>query len=296
MNTLKSDEVLSQGALFRLESGTRAKPFLKWAGGKSRLLSVLRHHVPVMCQRYFEPFVGGGALFFDLAPSQAVLSDSNAELISCYQVVRDEPDELLRELGQYRVSEEEFYRVRSLRPEEMPRVARAARFIYLNKTCYNGVYRVNKSGQFNTPFGHYKKIALVGEQNLRKASRLLQNASLVHQDYQAILAAASEGDFVYFDPPYMPVSKYGDFKRYTKEFFYERDHERLAQVFAELSKRKCFVLLSNSYHPKIAELYSAFHQTQVAVPRFVNCRGNGRGNVTELLISNYAVEIMASAA
>ena len=199
-------------------------------------------------------------------------------------------------MAHYRVSEEEFYRVRSLRPEDLSAVQRAARFIYLNKTCYNGVYRVHKSGRFNTPFGHYKSIALIDEANVHSASQLLRNATLVCQDYQAVLKGARKGDFVYFDPPYMPVSKYADFKRYTKEFFYEADHERLAQVYAELTAKGCFVLLSNSYHPKISELYSAYFQTEVRVPRFVNCKGDGRGDVTELLISNYAIASIAGAA
>lgn len=297
MKALPKESVLPQEVLFRLESGRlKVKPFLKWAGGKSRLLVDLRSCVPQRYGRYIEPFVGGGAFFFDLAPTEATLSDSNAELISCYQVVRDMPDELIQALSHYRVSESEFYRVRALQPDSLPAVERAARFIYLNKTCYNGVYRVNKRGQFNTPFGHYKSVALVDKSNLHQASALLQSAELVCQDYQTVLSYAKKNDFVYLDPPYMPVSKYADFKRYTKEFFYEGDHERLAEVFTELSNRGCLVLLSNSYHPKIAELYSGHHQKKVEVPRFVNCRGNGRGNVTELLISNFDLAMMAGAA
>jgi DNA adenine methylase len=290
VKALQKQSVLPQEALFCLESPRiRTRPFLKWAGGKTRLLSVLRRSVPpAPFGRYFEPFVGGGALFFDLSPDRAVLSDMNPELISCYQVVRSSPEELIQELARYSVSESEFYRVRALQPGELSPVVRAARFIYLNKTCYNGVYRVNRSGQFNTPFGHYKTVALVDEDNLRRASELLQNATLICQDYQSVLDCATEADFVYFDPPYMPVSRYSDFKRYTKEFFYESDHEHLAQVFSSLVAKGCKVLLSNSYHPKITKLYSEYFQTKVDVPRFVNCKGKGRGDVTELLISNYA--------
>ncbi len=298
MKALQKQFVLPQGEEFRLQSGrSKVKPFLKWAGGKSRLLPALRRAIPTQLSgQYFEPFIGGGAVFFDICPSHAIISDSNAELISCYQTVRDTPRELIEALSSYRVSESEFYRVRALQPEALSQIERAARFIYLNKTCYNGVYRVNKSGQFNTPFGHYGDIALVDERNLLCASELLRNATVVCRDYQAVLDYAGKGDFVYFDPPYMPVSKHGDFKRYTKEFFYESDQKRLAEVFSELSNRGCLVLLSNSYHPKVAELYEGYHQTQVEVPRFVNCRGNGRGNVTELLISNYAVSSVANAA
>ena len=282
--------MLPREAPFHLESPpVRVKPFLKWAGGKTRILKVLRRSVPQSFRRYLEPFIGGGALFFDVGPADAVLSDSNAELISCYEVVRDSPDALVAELSGYDVSESEFYRVRALRPEDLSAIQSAARFIYLNKTCYNGLYRVNKNGRFNTPFGHYKSVSLVDEANLRRASTLLNRAALVCQDYQSVLPSAEKGDFIYFDPPCMPVSRYSDFKRYTKEFFYESDHERLAQMFRSLAERGCFVLLSNSYHEKIAALYADFYQTTVQVPRFVNCKGEGRGNVSELLISNYAI-------
>jgi DNA adenine methylase len=283
---------------FRLEAPRlRTRPFLKWAGGKTRLLPVLRQSVPDKAfRRYIEPFLGGGALFFDLAPDAAVLSDSNPELISCYEVVRDAPEELIKELSHYSVSEAEFYRIRGLRPLELSPIERAARFIYLNKTCYNGVYRVNKNGDFNTPFGHYTNVSLVDEANLRRASELLKNAVLRCQDYQSVLSCADKNDFVYFDPPYMPVGKYSDFKRYTREFFYEADHERLAQVYSSLAKKGCFVLLSNSYHERIADLYSDFVQTKVQVPRFVNCKGDGRGDVAELLISNYTPAMKKGAA
>lgn len=289
--------MVQREASFHLASPPeRIRPFLKWAGGKTRILRVLRQSVPPSFQRYFEPFVGGGALFFDLSPSDAILSDSNAELISCYEVVRDSPDALIQELSHYAISEAEFYRVRALQPEELSPIESAARFIYLNKTCYNGVYRVNKNGSFNTPFGHYKSVSLVDARNLRRASAALSHARLGCLDYQTILDSADKGDFVYFDPPYMPISKYSDFKRYTKEKFYDSDHERLAEIFSSLANRGCFVLLSNSYHEKIASLYSQYFQTTVQVPRFVNCKGGGRGNVTELLISNYAIRGLKEAA
>jgi DNA adenine methylase len=267
------------------------RPFLKWAGGKTRLLEILLKSLPQKpFGRYFEPFLGGGAMFFGLSPNQASLSDSNPELISCYQVVRDFPNELLAELKRYPVNETEFYRVRAIPPVTLGAVQRAARFIYLNKTCYNGVYRVNKSGEFNTPFGHCSPdINLVDERNLRRVSNLLKSATLVCQDYQSVIEGASQGDFIYFDPPYVPVSKFADFKRYTKEFFYETDHARLAEIFVTLDKRGCFVLLSNSFHDSVAAMYSRYFQTTVQAPRFVNCKGQGRGNVAELLISNYPI-------
>jgi DNA adenine methylase len=242
---------------------------------------------PQPFQRYFEPFLGGGALFFDLAPSAAVLSDSNPELMLCYEVVRDCPEDLISEYSAYKVNESEFYRMRALKPEHLAPVARAARFLYLNKTCYNGLYRVNKKGRFNTPYGRYTDVSLAEPENLRAASGMLQRACLLCEDYQQALAGAEAGDFVYLDPPYLPVGKYADFKRYTKAFFYEKDHRSLAEVFGALSARGCFVLLSNSFHEKISKLYSGLHQLTVEVPRFISCKGEGRGKVKELLIANY---------
>jgi len=276
-----------QEQLIGLPKKIAAKPFLKWAGGKTRLLHALRRYIPSCFGTYFEPFLGGGALFFDVAPDIAVLGDANPELINCYKVVKDSPHLLLRELAKLTISESEYYRVRALAPEELSPVERAARFIYLNKTCYNGLYRVNKSGQFNTPFGKHTKVKLADSNTLGAASALLQSSLLMCGDYRTVVENAIRGDFVYFDPPYLPVSRFSDFKRYTKEFFYEEDHQMLADVFAALADKGCYVLLSNSFHEKIASLYSGFHQEQVLMPRFVNCKGEGRGSVTELLISNY---------
>ena len=190
-----------------------------------------------------------------------------------------------------RVSEGEFYQVREIDPEALPDVTRAARLIYLNKTCYNGLYRVNRKGRFNTPYGHYENASLVDAENLRRASEALQNAELVCGYYEKILNKVKARDFVYLDPPYLPVSKYSDFKRYTKEFFYEADHVALAGVFKHLDRLGCSVLLSNSYHEKIASLYDGFAQVTVEAPRFMNCKGDGRGKVKELLISNYPLRI-----
>jgi DNA adenine methylase len=279
----------NQGKLFAQEpEELRVKPFLKWAGGKTRLLSALRQSLPPRgFNRYFEPFVGGGAFFFDLSPNESFLSDSNPELINCYEVVRERPDELIDALSRFRVNESEFYRVRALEPEELPTITRAARLIYLNKTCYNGLYRVNKQGRFNTPYGRHSNVTLVNTGNLKAASKLLRRAKLFCGDYQTVLEVAEKGDFVYLDPPYVPVGKFSDFKRYTKDQFYEADHELLAGVFQRLAVRGCFVLLSNSFNEKTSKLYAGFVQRTVQMPRFVNCKGEGRGHVEELLISNY---------
>jgi DNA adenine methylase len=293
MNSAATVRVRRQSELFPSEDkDSKAKPFLKWAGGKTRLLPVLRTFlVRQTFQRYFEPFLGGGALFFDVAPKAAVLNDRNSELIFCYQIVRDHPVELCSTLKGMRISETEFYRLRSEKPESLPPVERAARFIYLNKTCYNGLYRVNKKGEFNTPYGRNDKVSLADEENIRRVSRALKNAQLMSEDYGSVVKQAAKGDFVYLDPPYLPVGKYADFKRYTKETFFEDDHRKLADAFRELSDRGCLVILSNSFHEKIAKLYSDFHREVVEMPRFINCKGEGRGKVRELLVSNRPLEL-----
>ncbi len=269
----------------------KAKPFLKWAGGKTQLLPFLRLCSPPRFNRYFEPFLGGGALFFDRHPQRAILGDLNPELMQCYEVVRESPQDLISRLGEFTVSKDEFYRIRAIRPETLDRITRASRFIYLNKTCYNGLYRVNKKGLFNTPFGGYERASLVHPENLQRASRLLQRATLRCGDYTSIIKEAEEGDFVYLDPPYLPVGRFSDFKRYTKESFHESDHKGLAAVFRRLAGAGCYVLLSNSYHEGVASLFRDFEQATVEVPRFVNCKREGRGRVKELLISNYSLPV-----
>jgi DNA adenine methylase len=284
-------QIHTQGNIFAEQvEVSPVKPFLKWAGGKTRLLRSLRGSLPQEFHRYLEPFVGGGAFFFHLAPSKAFLIDSNPELINCYEVVRWQPEELIDSVSRLKISEVDFYRIRALEPEKLSPVDRAARLIYLNKTCYNGLYRVNKQGRFNTPYGRHSRVTLVDPVNLSAASNLLKHAKLVCGDYQRILDVAERGDFVYLDPPYVPVGKYADFKRYTKDQFRESDHERLAEVFGELDARGCMVLLSNSSNRRTAKLYSGFVQRVVKMPRFVNCKGEGRGQVDELLISNYEPE------
>lgn len=293
MNSAATVRVHRQSELFPFEvQDPKAKPFLKWAGGKTRLLPVLRIFLARhKFLRYYEPFLGGAALFFDIGPKTAVLNDRNPELIFCYEIVRDQPEELFRTLKRMPVNEKEFYRIRSVDPEGLPPVERAARFIYLNKTCFNGLYRVNKQGKFNTPYGGNDKVSLADQDNLHRASRILRTVRLMSDDYSSAVKEADKDDFVYLDPPYLPVGKYADFKRYTKETFFEDEHRKLAETFRELSDRGCLVLLSNSYHDKIPKLYSSFYQEEVKMPRFINCKGEGRGRVRELLVSNRPLEL-----
>lgn len=275
------------------------RPFLKWAGGKDQLLPRLSERLPVDFDRYFEPFVGGGALFFHLHRmgfrGSAYLSDLNEELIIAYQTIRDSVDELIVELrsGRYKRDSKTFYKIRGRDREaawyEVSSVKRTARMIYLNKTCYNGLYRVNSRGQFNVPYGRYKRPTICHSRNLRAVSKALQNVTLQCVDFAEAVKEAGDGDFVYFDPPYQPVSTTANFTSYTAGGFGEVEQLRLAQVFRELDERDCMVLESNSDTPKIRDLYpsESFIVEEVRAKRAISCDPSGRGFVTELLIRNY---------
>ncbi len=267
------------------------KPVLKWAGGKTQLLKVLLSVLPQFAGRYIEPFLGGGALFFHLAPCDAVVSDSNEELVQFYAVVRDYPEELARAASDLTVSRESYYELRSARPDSMEPIARASRFLYLNKTCYNGLHRVNRRGEFNTPFGGRTDVRVVDVDNLCRASQVLKRVDLRCADYRAAIDGAKAGDFVYLDPPYLPVGRYSDFKRYTREFFGEQDHALLAKRFRDLTQRGVLALLSNSASPAVEQLYSGFPMRRVQASRQINCRAGGRGRVTELLIANFDLDM-----
>ncbi len=264
---------------------TKATPFLKWAGGKTQLLPNLLEHAPTNYGKYIEPFVGGGALFFRLQPARAVLADSNPDLINCYVVVRDRLEELLSRLKGYERwhSSEFYYRVRAQTPSEP--VERAARFIYLNKTCYNGLYRVNKQGQFNVPFGKYHNPFSCDVATLRAASHALRNAELVCGDYKETLERHSQpGDFVYLDPPYMPISKYSDFKRYTADYFYSSDHQNLAETVRQLQQMGCYVLVSNSFSEFVLDLYEGLNIVQALARRNINKDPAKRTGVKEVIV------------
>ena len=273
----------------------RASPFLKWAGGKSQLLPVLLQHVPSQYSTYIEPFVGGGALFFELQPKKAVLADSNPELINCYQVVRDNVEELIKMLRVYPHTKEFYYSIRVQQPKET--VERAARIIYLNRTCYNGLYRVNTKGLFNVPFGTYKNPLICDAEGLRAASYALRHADLRCADYQETLRdAAQPGDFIYLDPPYHPIARRSNFKHYTAESFSDNDQRTLAGLVKELVERGCHVLLSNSYCDFILSLYLGNEVIAVAAKRNINKDPQKRNGVKEVLVvcskysSNYRTQ------
>lgn len=278
----------AQFVLTESNSFGNASPFLKWAGGKTQLLPEIRSRVPTKFNRYIEPFLGGAAVFFDLAPQDAILADANVELMNCFQIVRDYPNELLQTIAKFSISEDEYYRVRSLDPLKLSTLSRAARFIFLNKTCFNGLYRVNKAGKFNVPFGKIKSCTLANADAIYSASRVLKSAKLIAKDYLEVLSDfSSRGDFIFLDPPYLPIGKYSDFKRYTKNFFYKEDHIKLANICKELDNRGCKFVLTNSYHPFIALIYSNFNIEKVESYRFINCIGSRRGKIAELIITNF---------
>lgn len=267
--------------------GWVAKPFLKWAGGKGHLLPKLRPLVPKHYNKYIEPFLGGGALFFDLCPRNAVLSDLNAELINCYIAVQDAPERVLEKLKPLPVNSRTFYKIRKLDPSKLDAFERAARLIYLNKTCYNGLYRVNKKGQFNVPYGKNDNVVVFTPRLILQASRALKGVNLLQGDFEQILLEyTSSGDFAYLDPPYPPIGRYSNFTRYTSNSFHKKDHIRLARVVEELDDRNCRFILSNVKHPLIEKIYSSFRKIEVEAPRYISSIGDRRGDVTEAIITN----------
>ncbi|MHB1605273.1 MAG: Dam family site-specific DNA-(adenine-N6)-methyltransferase [Leptospirales bacterium] len=259
-------------------SGTaHPKPLLKWAGGKTQLLGEIIPKMPTKYGRYIEPFFGGGALFFAVAPAGGVIADSNPELVNLYRTVAQDVEGVINQLRQAENSEEMFYAVRRLDWAKLPPTEAAARTIYLNKTCFNGLYRVNRSGQFNVPFGRYKNPRILDEEALRAASALLRNTTIICGDYKNVLREqARSGDFVFLDPPYLPVSEYADFKRYTKEQFYEEDHIELASEVRRLHELGCHVILTNSNHLLVHEQYRTFHVEVIETTRLISCKGKGR--------------------
>lgn len=267
----------------------KPKPPVKWAGGKGQLISQFEPLFPRQGFRlYIEPFVGGGAVFFHLTPPRAVLIDNNPELINFYRTVRDNLEPLITDLKKHKNTADYYYHIRALDPEKMDEVSRASRFLYLNKTGYNGLWRVNKQGKYNVPFGRYKNPKIVDEDNLRKVSEVLKRAEIILGDFSKVLEFAGPGDFIYLDPPYHPLSETSSFTSYTADSFTREDQRRLAEVFRRLDARGCMVMLSNSDTPFIHELYSGYDIRTVYARRAINCRADRRGSISELVIRNYS--------
>lgn len=269
------------------------KPIVKWAGGKSRLLGELLARVPPEMKTYAEPFAGGAALFFAITSSpkhqfeRALLSDANAELVACYRAVRDDVGALIGALKKYRYEEKLFYATRDLDTDGMSDVERGARLIFLNRTCYNGLWRVNARGRFNVPFGRYKNPKILDEENLRAASRALARAEIVHGDFTKVTAQCGAGDFVYFDPPYVPLSRTAAFTSYAANGFARADQERLAQELRALHARGAHAMLSNHDTAETRELYKDFSAQVVWVPRAINSDASKRGDTAELVVTTW---------
>ena len=268
------------------EDGVKAAPFLKWVGGKTSLLPELLRHVPARIRRYHEPFVGGGALFFAVAPRRAVLSDNNAELVHCYLQVRDNVHAVLAALADHVYEKAHYQNVRALEAHQLSPAERAARFIYLNKTCFNGLWRVNRAGRFNVPIGRYTNPRFHDPGALLAASSALARTDLLHAPFEDATAKVAPGDFVYLDPPYDPVSATSSFASYTADGFTWDDQKRLASACIALNRRGVRFLLSNSATDRVRELYRGFEQRLVRAPRFINSKAESRGRVDELLVFN----------
>lgn len=268
-----------------------ALPFLKWAGGKGRLLRQYASLFPATFQNYFEPFLGGGAVYFHLSQNRkfekAFISDYNPELTNCYKMVQKEPKKLLALLSKMRNDKHLFYKERARDVSQLTDLERAARLIYLNRTCFNGLYRVNSQGEFNVPFGRYKNPRIADAGNLMAASAVLQNAAIYTGSFENLVSKAKRGDFVYFDPPYQPVSRTASFTSYTKNSFNLADQARLARLAALLHERGVLVMVSNSDTEEIRDLYKSFDLTVVKAARAINCRADGRGVVNELVLRSY---------
>lgn len=279
------------------------RPFLKWAGGKNKLIQQYLPYFPESYRRYHEPFLGGGAIFFHLQPSASCLADINIELVNVYRCVREQVEELIILLEEHTAlhGQEHFYAVRELRYTECSQLTtsddwflegnnlkRAARFIYLNKTCFNGLYRENSKGQFNVPIGSYEKPLICDPDAIRAASSALRSAQIDRSSFDIVLNHAKDSDdFVYFDPPYYPLSATSKFTSYSRYAFNEADQIRLKETFVELSNRGVKVMLSNSDCPFIRDLFQDFNIHTIYAARNINCNTEKRGKITEVLVTSY---------
>jgi DNA adenine methylase len=275
----------------------QARPFLKWVGGKAQLLSQFEQYYPKDFNNYFEPFIGGGALFFNLSPTKAHINDVNATLISAYKNIKNKPEEVMKILkkleSEYKNGNEEskkefFYKIRDeFNNTSDAELKKSAYLIFLNKTCFNGMYRENSKGGFNTPFGKAKNPTILDRENILLVSKVLKHTKLTSVSFEKAVAEAKKGDFVYFDPPYHPLTETAKFTSYHKDSFTKEDQLRLRDLFDELDKRGCYVMLSNSHTPFINDIYKKYRRETVMANRAINCKASGRGKIKELLILNY---------
>jgi len=268
-----------------------ARPVLKWVGGKRRLIEQITSLFPKNYHKraYHEPFFGGGALFFHLEPSRGSINDVNKRLMNFYRVLKEQPRELMDEASQYIYDKAEYYNLRTrFNEEQLTDVEDAAILLYLNKTGYNGLYRVNSKGKYNVPFGRYKNPRIVDEERIMTASKLLENISIHSERFYSVKKQAEKGDMVYFDPPYLPVSETSDFTAYSKSGFGYKDHVLLKDTCLDLDERGVYFVQSNSYVKPILELYenNGFRIEIVQMNRAINSKTSKRGEVNEILVTN----------
>lgn len=272
-------------------------PVVKWVGGKRQLLDEITPLLPKRIPSYCEPFLGGGAVLFSVQPTKAIVNDLNEDLITVYEVIRDDIEALIESLKRHENTSEYFYAIRDVdRDREAYRslsnVEKASRLIYLNKTCFNGLFRVNSSGEFNSPFGHYKNPNIVNEPVLRAVNKYLNSGSVTFysEDFAETLKRVGKGCFVYLDPPYDPVSDTASFTGYNKGGFDRNEQARLKQCCDELTQRGVKFMLSNSATDFIKDLYRDYHITIVRAKRAINSDASKRGTIEEVLITNYGTE------
>ena len=271
----------------------KIKTFIKWAGGKRQLIEQFKPLFPKKIERYFEVFVGGGAVLFYVIqkykPKYIFISDINEELINTYEIIKNDVENLIKELTKLKKlhSKEHYYEIRAENSKLLSSLTRASRFIYLNKTCFNGLYRVNSKGGFNVPIGSYKNPAICNEKELREISKSLKKVKIKVMSFEEITKLTKKDDFIYFDPPYYPLKNKNSFTTYTKGNFLEKEQKQLAEIFKKLDKKGCKVMLSNSNTEFIKKLYKKFKINFVDANRMINCDGKGRGKVKEIVVRNY---------
>lgn len=267
------------------------RPFLKWAGGKRQVLSQMDDYFPNEFNRYIEPFLGGGAVFFYLLPSEAILIDINPELINTYKIIQEDVVALISSLKKHENEKKYYYKMRNIdrNPNEFSKwvdVEKASRTIFLNRCCYNGLHRVNSKGEFNVPFGKYKNPKFCDEENLLAVNKALKNVRLIYGGFERCLDFAEKGDFIYFDPPYHPLSETSSFTSYTKYNFGRETQIKLSEVFRILDQRGCYLMLSNSYNKFILDLYKDYKIITLKAKRAINSDASKRGEIREVLILN----------
>ncbi len=279
----------------------KAKPFVKWAGGKRQIIDKLLKLVPTEYNTYYEPFVGGGALLFELSPKNAVINDSNSELMNVYKLISTDEgyEEVVKLLNNYEKKHNEkfYYSIRNLDKDKkkfakLSPAEHAARTIYLNKTCFNGLYRVNSKGEFNVPFNKKLKVNTYDSQNMILAYVYFQsnNIKMLNTDFEEAVKDAKKGDFIYFDPPYDSENE-TTFNSYTESGFSKDEQRRLAKVYKDLADRGCYVMLSNHNTTLINELYKDYNIHLITAKRNINSKGEKRGKVEEVIITNYKVDL-----